>query len=188
MLTPFPQQQFNLIDDRRSERPSLGVACLVCHINGHTDGATHLVQDGRPQEARHRVDTSRVYLTGISMGGHGAWALAMRIPKRLAALVPIWPEGSLRIDVPKSAKAPATTLTTHLFVPGATPVGQVDPLLTLKLTPNLGHCLSVYGIAREVSALTGAPLVSPSFPATCTASGPVMLPRNCRPPNSSPSA
>ncbi|CAN5308091.1 phenylalanine--tRNA ligase subunit beta [soil metagenome] len=39
-----------------------------------------------------------------------------------------------------------------------------DTLLTLKLTPNLAHCLSVYGIAREVSALTGAPLLSPSFP------------------------
>ncbi len=33
-----------------------------------------------------------------------------------------------------------------------------DTLFTLKLTPNLGHGLSVYGIAREVSALTGAPL------------------------------
>ena len=39
-----------------------------------------------------------------------------------------------------------------------------DTLFTLKLTPNLGHCLSVYGIAREVSALTGAPLLQPSFP------------------------
>ncbi|HJV60406.1 MAG TPA: phenylalanine--tRNA ligase subunit beta [Albitalea sp.] len=39
-----------------------------------------------------------------------------------------------------------------------------DTLFTLKLTPNLGHCLSVYGIAREVSALTGAPLRQPSFP------------------------
>ncbi|MEO7008994.1 MAG: phenylalanine--tRNA ligase subunit beta, partial [Caldimonas sp.] len=39
-----------------------------------------------------------------------------------------------------------------------------DTLLTLKLTPNLGHCLSVYGIAREVSALTGAPLVTPAHP------------------------
>ena len=38
-----------------------------------------------------------------------------------------------------------------------------DHLLTLKLTPNLGHCLSVYGIAREVSALTGAPLKTPTF-------------------------
>lgn len=38
-----------------------------------------------------------------------------------------------------------------------------DVLFTLKLTPNLGHCLSVHGIAREVSALTGAPLKQPSF-------------------------
>ena len=38
-----------------------------------------------------------------------------------------------------------------------------DTLFTLKLTPNLAHCLSVYGVAREVSALTGAPLLSPQF-------------------------
>jgi phenylalanyl-tRNA synthetase beta chain len=43
-----------------------------------------------------------------------------------------------------------------------------DTLMTLKLTPNLAHCLSVYGIAREVSALTGAPLKAPSFPAVAT--------------------
>ncbi len=40
-----------------------------------------------------------------------------------------------------------------------------DTLLTLKLTPNLGHCLSVYGVAREVSAITGAALKATSFPA-----------------------
>ncbi|MES3015246.1 MAG: phenylalanine--tRNA ligase subunit beta [Pseudomonadota bacterium] len=39
-----------------------------------------------------------------------------------------------------------------------------DTLLTLKLTPNLAHCLSVYGVARELSALTGAPLKQPMFP------------------------
>lgn len=39
-----------------------------------------------------------------------------------------------------------------------------DMLFTLKLTPNLAHCLSVYGIAREVAALTGAPLIEPAFP------------------------
>ncbi len=38
-----------------------------------------------------------------------------------------------------------------------------DMLFTLKLTPNLAHCLSVYGIAREVAALTGAPLNEPVF-------------------------
>jgi phenylalanyl-tRNA synthetase beta chain len=38
-----------------------------------------------------------------------------------------------------------------------------DTLFTLKLTPNLAHALSVYGVARELSALTGAPLKRPEF-------------------------
>jgi phenylalanyl-tRNA synthetase beta chain len=36
-----------------------------------------------------------------------------------------------------------------------------DTVFTLKLTPNLAHGLSVFGIAREVSALTGTPLQTP---------------------------
>jgi phenylalanyl-tRNA synthetase beta chain len=60
-----------------------------------------------------------------------------------------------------------------LELAGDAPIGQDireylkldDTLFTLKLTPNLAHALSVYGIAREVSALTGAPLKTPSFPA-----------------------
>jgi phenylalanyl-tRNA synthetase beta chain len=39
-----------------------------------------------------------------------------------------------------------------------------DTVFTLKLTPNLAHALSVYGIAREVAALTGAPLRTPAIP------------------------
>ena len=39
-----------------------------------------------------------------------------------------------------------------------------DTVFTLKLTPNLAHGLSVYGIAREVSALTGSPLNTPTVP------------------------
>ncbi len=57
LVTPFPQQQFNATEDRRSEKPSLGVACFDCHANGHTNAATHLVGDIRPQEFRHRIDT-----------------------------------------------------------------------------------------------------------------------------------
>jgi len=63
-----------------------------------------------------------------------------------------------------------------LELPADAPLGQDirqylnldDTLMTLKLTPNLAHCLSVYGIAREVSALTGAPLKAPIFPAVPT--------------------
>ena len=40
-----------------------------------------------------------------------------------------------------------------------------DTLFTLKLTPNLAHCLSVYGVARELAALTGAALTVPAWPA-----------------------
>ena len=57
LVTPFPQQQFNATEDRRSERPSRGVTCFDCHANGHTNGATHLAPDVRPQSYRHRIET-----------------------------------------------------------------------------------------------------------------------------------
>ena len=57
LVTPFPQQQFNQTEDRRSEQPSRGVTCFDCHSNGHTAAPTHLVGDIRPQKFRHRLDT-----------------------------------------------------------------------------------------------------------------------------------
>ncbi|RGE39345.1 phenylalanine--tRNA ligase subunit beta [Comamonas testosteroni] len=65
-----------------------------------------------------------------------------------------------------------------LEFPADAPLGQNvreylnldDTLFTLKLTPNLAHCLSVYGVARELSALTGTPLKQLSFPAAAVAS------------------
>ena len=57
LVSPFPQQQFNATDDRRSEASSLGVSCFDCHVNGHTNAAFHLVGDIRPQEFRRRIDT-----------------------------------------------------------------------------------------------------------------------------------
>jgi cytochrome c peroxidase len=63
LLTPFPQQQFNQTDDRKVDVASLGVTCLDCHANGHTNGAFHLNPDNRPQAARFRIDT--VSLRGV---------------------------------------------------------------------------------------------------------------------------
>lgn len=57
LVTPFPQQQFNQTEDRRSERSSRGVTCFDCHANGHSNASTHLVGDIRPQPFRHRIDT-----------------------------------------------------------------------------------------------------------------------------------
>ena len=40
-------------------------------------------------QSKYAVDSSRVYLTGLSMGGFGSWALGCRHPERFAAVVPI---------------------------------------------------------------------------------------------------
>ena len=61
-----------------------------------------------------------------------------------------------------------------LILPADAPVGQNirayldldDRLLTLKLTPNRADCLSLTGVAREVSALTGTPAHYPDIPDT----------------------
>jgi predicted peptidase len=37
----------------------------------------------------YRVDTNRIYLTGLSMGGYGTWELAIRYPEKFAAIAPI---------------------------------------------------------------------------------------------------
>ena len=59
LVTQFPQQQFNATADRKTERNDgmQGVACFDCHVNGHTNGAFHLVGDIRPQENRRRIET-----------------------------------------------------------------------------------------------------------------------------------
>jgi hypothetical protein len=63
LLTPFPQEEFNQTEDRKSEDQSLGVTCLDCHANFHTNGAIHQTPDVRPQAARFRLDT--VSLRGL---------------------------------------------------------------------------------------------------------------------------
>src|SRR5205085_5310162 len=58
LVTPLPQEEFNPTDDRKSPQPSLGVACLDCHVNGHTTAQFHLNPDDRPQHRRFRLDTT----------------------------------------------------------------------------------------------------------------------------------
>jgi len=63
LLTPFPQEEFNQTEDRKSADQSLGVTCLDCHSNFHTNAAFHQTPDVRPQAARFRLDT--VSLRGL---------------------------------------------------------------------------------------------------------------------------
>jgi cytochrome c peroxidase len=57
LLRPSPTTWFNQTEHRATLQPSAGVACFSCHVNGHTNGATELAPDSRPNQARLRVDT-----------------------------------------------------------------------------------------------------------------------------------
>lgn len=57
LLRPSPTTWFNQTDHRVTREPSAGVACLSCHVNGHTNAAIELAPDSRPNQARLRVDT-----------------------------------------------------------------------------------------------------------------------------------
>lgn len=46
-------------------------------------------------ESNYNVDASRIYITGLSMGGFGTWDLASAYPDRFAALIPICGGGNV---------------------------------------------------------------------------------------------
>ena len=58
LLTPFPQEEFNQTEDRKVAEASMGVTCLDCHANFHSNGAFHLTPDVRPQSVRFRLDST----------------------------------------------------------------------------------------------------------------------------------
>ena len=58
LLTPFPQEEFNQIEDCKVEDQSLGISCLDCHSNFHSNAAFHLTPDVRPQATRFRLVVS----------------------------------------------------------------------------------------------------------------------------------
>jgi cytochrome c peroxidase len=57
LLRPSPTTWFNQTNHRVTESASRGIACMDCHVNGHTNGAIELAPDARPNMARLRVDT-----------------------------------------------------------------------------------------------------------------------------------
>ncbi len=59
--------------------------------------------------ASHKADTRRVYLTGLSMGGYGSWALLAKAPERFAAVAPICGGGNT-IDILLAARERAAAL------------------------------------------------------------------------------
>lgn len=94
----------------------------------------------------HKVDKDRIYLTGLSMGGYGTWALAVAYPKVFAAIAPICGGGD-----PEKVKAHAK-LPTWVFHGGkdsVVPVARSEEMVEaikaaggdakLTIYPDAGH-------------------------------------------------
>lgn len=55
----------------------------------HADNANAIIEILDDVSEKYNVDESRIYLTGLSRGGHGTWGLACRINEKFAAIAPI---------------------------------------------------------------------------------------------------
>ncbi|MCA9248346.1 MAG: alpha/beta fold hydrolase [Planctomycetales bacterium] len=92
------------------------------------------------------VDRDRVYLTGLSMGGYGAWELAMRRPKLFAAVAPVCGGGDER-EAQRIAALPIYAY--HGDADGAVPVDRSRQMIAAlkaaggepryKELPGVGH-------------------------------------------------
>lgn len=56
------------------------------NIFWNIDLLTALLDD---MEANYQIDKNKIYVTGLSMGGHGTWELALQQPNRFAAIAPV---------------------------------------------------------------------------------------------------
>jgi len=96
-------------------------------------------------EGEYKVDTSRVYLTGLSMGGFGTWSLGLTHPERFAAIAPICGGGD-PIDVLLAEKKKAGALKSlgvwafH---------GGKDPVVKLEESQRMVEALKKFG-CKEV--------------------------------------
>ncbi len=95
--------------------------------------------------ANYAVDKTRVYLTGLSMGGFGAWKLGLAYPERFAAIAPICGGGDpLSILLADGARAQAIrTLGVWAFHGGKDPVVNVEESERMVEALKRGGCADV---------------------------------------------
>lgn len=80
-----------LVAEEKKELPFI-IASPQCPASGwwstplQTELLSALLED---LVSRYRIDKERIYVTGLSMGGFGTWALAAAFPERFAAIAPI---------------------------------------------------------------------------------------------------
>jgi len=94
---------------------------------------------------KYRVDTTRIYVTGLSMGGYGAWDLGLSHPEKFAAIVPICGGG----DYITMLLASRQSLPALQSLPVWAFHGARDPVVPLSETQRVVDFLKKAGV-REV--------------------------------------
>ena len=92
--------------------------------------------------AKHAVDTNRVYLTGLSMGGYGSWSLALNYPERFAAVAPICGGGN-PLDVLLAARKRTDAVKA---LPFWVFHGAKDPVVNLEESQRMVNALKKAGV------------------------------------------
>ncbi len=93
-------------------------------------------------EEEYRVDSERIYLTGLSMGGYGTWHFASLNPHRFAAIAPIC-GGGLPYHMRKLGHLPVWTF--HGTKDGVIPISESERLVeALKKHGNDSVKFTVY--------------------------------------------
>lgn len=94
-------------------------------------------------ESQYKVDKSRVYVTGLSMGGFGVWALAMREPERFAAIAPICGGGNpIEARYLKPMQAPAWCF--HGAKDNVVPLESTEEMVAVLKAAKVEVKLTVY--------------------------------------------
>jgi predicted peptidase len=92
---------------------------------------------------KYDVDLSRIYLTGLSMGGYGTWSLGLAYPEKFAAIVPICGGGEMiRVLLSSGERAQALkTLGVWAFH------GGKDPVVPLEESQRMVNALKKVGVS-----------------------------------------
>lgn len=108
----------------------------------------------------YKVDGSRLYLTGLSQGGHGTWVLGSRHADVWAAMAPICGYGAMLWNRENQPKTVFTGEPSELAGPlKKMPIwafhGEADPVVPVKATQDLVEAVRAVGGAPKLTTYPG---------------------------------
>ncbi len=112
--------------------------------------------------SRYHVNPNRIYLLGVSDGGHGAYYLATHTPDRFAALVALI--GSPYVLDPKNGASKPTFVTNLVNTPTLAVNGSRDPLYAASKLQPLADALQKSGSDFSLVTVDGADHTVSWFP------------------------